>query len=659
MMTSIPRAVAAAVLCALAGAVCLVVAYAWNPAITFEMDRRLPGFATGFHPLERHGQETFVWTSERAEVALPGLDRRVPWTCSVRFRGARAPDVPQPDLVLAIDGVRAGVWPATNFFQDADVIAPVTPMSPGLVLTLTSTTTFVPGGDDPRRLGVQVDRLACRPASGIVLPPRRALGMAALAAALLGAGFALTGITAGSAIGAAALMAAGQAHVMVSWGALFGSYPVSVVHLAFSLALAMAGLVLLIDAARKEPLRNTARFVITFSAGALYLQLLALLHPSKAIVDALFHAHRFDAVLAGQFYFTQLSTSATPFPYAIGLYLFAAPWAALASDHVALLRVVVSTSEVVVGALLYPMIVRTWGNRLVGAVAVALFSLVPVSYVTIGNANLTNAFGQAVSIGAVAAVMLSAGRLRLVGPFVGVGLLVTLGMMCHVSTVVLLTSTLVSVAGLFYWFGAPTLRASARPILLVTIVAVFASVALYWGHFGSVYSAQIERMRASAAATQKAGGPPNGPVPAESESQTTAPALGRATLPLSVRAEQAIEQTVDSLGWPIFLLAIIGLWRLAVEGARDRLGLVIGAWGLVWLAFVAFSVLSPGNRTYQQDAFEFISRVDHATMPAAVLLAARGAIWAWREGRAPRLASGALLLGSVIVGVRAWATWLR
>jgi len=46
-------------------------------------------------------------------------------------------------------------------------------------------------------------------------------------------------------------------------------------------------------------------------------------------------------------------------------------------------------------------------------------------------------------------------------------------------------------------------------------------------------------------------------------------------------------------------------------------------------------------------------------MPAAVLLAARGAIWAWREGRAPRLASGALLLGSVIVGVRAWATWLR
>src|SRR5450756_2876862 len=103
--------------------------------------------------------------------------------------------------------------------------------------------------------------------------------------------------------------------------ALYGPYPSLVIRLAFWIALAIVACVTLLQSARRELLRNTARFAIAFSAGALYLQLLALLNPSKPLVDALFHAHRFEYVLAGRFYFTQLSTSATPFPYAIGLYL--------------------------------------------------------------------------------------------------------------------------------------------------------------------------------------------------------------------------------------------------------------------------------------------------------------------------------------------------
>ena len=115
---------------------------------------------------------------------------------------------------------------------------------------------------------------------------------------------------------------------------------------------------------------------------------------------------------------------------------------------------------------------------------------------------------------------------------------------------------------------------------------------------------------------------------------------------------------MGNLGWPIFLLALVGLWRLMVEGGRDRLGLAIGAWGLVCVAFVAFSVVSPGSGTYQQDALEFIGRVEHAALPAAALLAARGAVWAWRAGTALRAVSVALLLGAVATGIRAWAAWL-
>lgn len=654
MLHSIPRALAAAALGALAGAACLVGASAWTPGVAFEMDRALPAYASGFHPPERNGQDTFAWTSERAEITLAGLDRRVPWTCSVRFRGARAADARQPDLAVAIDGADVGSWRAMNEFRVAEVAVPISPATHGLTLTLTSTETFVPGGGDTRTLGVQVDRVSCAPASGVAVPPRAALGAVAASAALLGAGFALTGITAASAIGATVLMAAGQAYIVTRWGAQFGPYPATVIGLAFWMAVAMAGLSALLGLVRREPLRNTAKFVVTCSAGTLYLQLLALLHPSKPVIDALFHAHRFDQVLAGNFYFTQLSTSATPFPYAIGLYLFAAPWALLTDNHVALLRVVVSAAEIVAGALLYLMVVRAWGNRLVGAVAVALFSLAPLTYGLVGSANLTNVFGQAVSIAAVAVVVLSAERLRAAAPFAGVVLLVAFGLTCHVGTLVLLPITLVAIAALSYRFGAEPLRSSARRILLATVAAAVVATVVYWGHFGDVYTRQFERLRAPAAASARAV-PEVAPA---DPSAAAAPARVRTALPLPTRAVQALDQTVGNLGWPISLLALAGLWRLMVEGGRDRLGLAIGAWGLVCVAFVTFSVVSPGSGTYQQDALEFIGRVEHAALPAAVLLAARGAVWAWRAGTAFRVASAVLLLGAVATGLRAWAGWL-
>jgi hypothetical protein len=665
MLHSLPRAIAAAVLGALAGAACLVVGFAWNPAVTFDMDRALPDFATGFHPPERTGRDTFAWTSERAEVTLAGLDRLVPWTCSVRFRGARSSDVGQPSLRLSIDGVLVQTTRATNAFRTVEIPVPAAPGRRGLTLTLASTETIAPGADDPRRLGVQVDAVSCQPASGIVLPPRRALWTIALAAALLGAGFALTGITAASAIGAAVVMAAGQAVVVISRGAQFGAFPETAVHLALWISCAMVVFTALVEFFRKQPLRNTARFVITFSAGTAYLQLLALLHPSTPAVNALFHAHRLDDVLAGRLYSTQPSLGVMPFPHAIGLYLFAAPWALLTGNHVAILRVVVSTAEILAGALLYLMVVRAWGNRLTAAVAVALFSLVPVTYSLVGNASLTNVFGQAVSTVAMAVLMLSAERLRAGGPFVSVVALVTFGFICHVNTLFILTSTLVAAAALFFWLGVEPIPSSSRRVLLITAVALLASTALYWGHFGDVYARQFERMRAPRVAAQGVSGATDGQgLTGGAQEQGAAvtrvptPAGPRVTLTLSTRAWQAFGHTMGNLGWPVFLLALVGLWRVAAEGGRDRLGLVIGAWAIVCLGFVAFSVLSPGSWTDQQDALALVGRVEHATMPAAVLLAARGAIWGWRSSRIARLASIGLMLSAVVLGIRAWAAWL-
>ncbi len=655
-MHLLPRVVAVALLGALAGAACLVGVAAWHPAVTFGMDRDLPRYATGFYPVERSGPDAFSWTGERAEVVLAGLDRRVPWTCEVRFRGARPSEDQQPELLLAVDGLHVGTWRATNDFQDVRVEAPPSPAKPGLTLSLTSSRVYEPGPSDPRRLGVQVEHLRCAPSSGLGLPPRRALGAAAASAALMGAGFAFTGIVASSAVGGAALMAIGQAFVLISGGGLYGPYPESAIRLAFFIALGSVLVALPLHFRSRERLRNTARFVITFSAGALYLQLLALLHPAKPLIDAVFHAHRFEAVLAGHLYFTQLSTSATPFPYAIGLYLFSVPWAFLTANHVALLRVVVSTLEVVAGGLLYAAVVKTWGNRLTGAIAAALFTLVPVLYEIIGNANLTNAFGQAVSVITMTTLAMQAERLRRRTVFAGLAVLATLGLISHISTLVLLTSALLVAAVLFRRFGGQALRGAGRATLLLTLTALIASTLIYWGHFGDVYLVQFQRLRAavtSSAAADAADASPGSGAAAQGASK-----LGRVTIPLAERAAGALRQTADGLGWPIALLALVGAWRLFADGGRGRLDLVILAWGAVWLVFVSVSVLSTGNKAYQQDSFEFIGRVLHATMPAAALLAARAAAWGWKAGTALRTAVLAMLAWALVVGVAAWSAWL-
>ncbi len=657
MMHSIPRALAAALFGALAGPACVILGYALNPATTFSVDR-LPPITSGLYKAERDGVHPFVWTSRQGVITLDGLDRRTPWSCVVHFRGARGPAIPQPDLVLAIDGVSRASKRATNEFQDIEAIAPERPLKPGLVLTMTSSQTFVPGGGDPRELGVQVDYVGCRPVrAAVVFPPRRSLGTSALSGALLGAAFGLTGITAGSAIGAAVLMAAAQAVPLTHGGALYSRYPSTMVWLAAWIALLLPLAVRAVEAINRQPLRNTARFAIAFSAAAVYLKLLGLLHPAKTIVDALFHAHRFDAVLAGRFYFTQLSGSATPFPYAIGLYLFAAPWSLVTHNHVALLRIVVIACEAITGALLYLMIVRTRGDRLAGAVAVALYSLVPLSYEIIGNANLTHAFGQSVALATIAAVTIWPLEPKHVARFTIVVLLATLGFISHVSAFMLLFVALLAVAFFYRAMGGQALLGPARSVALATTIGLVLSVVLYWGHFGDLYKARLAHLGDASPSTLAETRSPATVKAAAVDGGSGEPVLGREPVSLGRRVSDAASQTVRNFGWPILVLAVAGLWPL-VRGGRDRLVFALAAWSVVWLAFVGFSVLTPADKGYQRDAWEFIGRIEHITSPAAVILAAIGATWAWRAGRVARVAATVLMIAAVAAGVRAWVGWL-
>jgi hypothetical protein len=650
----IPRALVAAVVGALAGAAALAVAFSRHPDLTFEMDRDLPRAATGFYPIERVGRETFAWTSARGEIAFPMFDRASAWRCSVSVRGGRPSGIPLPMVALEIDGVALTRRAVTNDYHGLEITAPARPRTPGLRLGIVTSPTFVPPGD-PRELGVQVDRVSCRPAGGgLVLPPRRALVAASLAAAALAAAFALAGVSMALTLVLTVFAAIAQAVPLSTGPAPYLEYTGRVTSLAFWIGLSSLVAVKAIEWLRRQPFHDLARFAVAFSAAALYLKLLGLLHPSKPIIDALFHAHRFEWVLAGKYFFTQTMPDGVQFPYAIALYVVAAPWSLLTRDHMTLLRIVVCAAEAIAGALLYLMVIKTWGDRAMGALAVVFFHLVPLPYFVLGNANLTNAFGASVSLAAMAAATawpLGPGQTLQV---VGLTAIAAVGLLSHVSIFGLLLATLLATAFFYRTLGGRPLRRPAKVVVAAALIAAVVAVGSYYAHFGDAYRS-LERTgdgaRAGtvAPAQGSAGRPDATPTPAAATSS------GRSFFS---RTLTGLGQGAVDLGWPMLVLAAVGAWRVWADRLRDRLALAICAWGVAYLVFLGVSVLAPVDVGYERYAAEFMGRVDLSTYPAAVLLAAYGGAWMWRAGFATRVVTVAAIIGAVALGARAWMDWL-
>src|SRR6185369_11441905 len=149
----------------------------------------------------------------------------------------------------------------------------------------------------------------------------------------------------------------------------FSPWLTTVDQLAGGIGLALLAAAAVIERWRGERLRNTARFAMMFTGSALYLKLLVLLHPDKWLIDAVFHAHRLENVMAGNYFFTSIAPGGYTFPYPIALYVTALPLARLVTDHVLLLRLVTAAAEAASALFFYWMIVRGSGDRLAAAVA--------------------------------------------------------------------------------------------------------------------------------------------------------------------------------------------------------------------------------------------------------------------------------------------------
>jgi hypothetical protein len=626
MIRGAGRAAAAAVLGALAGATWLALTYGSSPALNLEFDVTPPReIVRGIYTAERDPGtgRTFVWSADAVTLSLADLDRQVPWAMDVRVRGARAGDQQNPALQFYVDGVLVHTYQTTVDYGDVRVAIPPRPAQSGVAIEMRSSTTFVPGPADPRVLGVMLDRLTLTP-SGVVLPPRAAFEGVALASAAAGAALALLGVTAGSAVGGVLLVSAALAALVARGFGPYVDFPDVAARATLWIGGGTALLVAAVRRRRLEPFRNTARFAIAFSASALLLKLLVLLHPDMPIGDALFHAHRFQEVLAGAWYFTSTAPGGYQFPYAPGLYVCAIPFSSLVPrgpSDMTLLRTIVCVADAMAGLLLYGMAVRIRGDRLAGAVAVALYHLIPLGFGVVAVGNLTNAFAQSLSVAALAAMASGAVRLENRSALALLTFALLAAFLSHSSAFAIGSVASCLVAVMFWWRGGPALRSPAIAVLLAASVAVLLAVATYYAHFLDTYRTELSRIGTeTAAAAPDAGGRSIG---------------GRlALVPGYLRGYYGI---------PSLALAFWGAGLLWSRGARDRVTLAGAGWALACLIFLALGIVTPVDMRHYL-----------AAVPVVALGGAVGAAIVWTSPGSRRIVALVLLGWAVVAGIDAW-----
>ena len=237
--------------------------------------------------------------------------------------------------------------------------------------------------------------------------------------------------------------------------------------------------------------------------------------------------------------------------------------------------------------------------------------------------HLTNAFGQSLSLSALALVALgSVGR----GVTRGVALTTAVALaasLSHISTFAILVLVLLAIAAGLTWRGHAHVRASAVGVAAVAAVVAALAVVVYYGHFLETYRSQIARLLGEMGYAAAGSGPGSHSV------------VGRlASVPHDLRV---------SFGIPVIVLAAAGatwVWR---RRQLDRLALTLGGWAVGCAAFLVLGVLTPVNVRY-----------DLAFFPAMAMLSGIGASWLWRAGPLARAVSVGLLAWVVGLGVWQW-----
>jgi hypothetical protein len=593
-----------------------VLVYPAQPAIhlSFAADpprRVMSGLYAGEHADDGR---TYAWTHGQFGLVLPGLDRRTAWAVTIEFLRGRA-----ETLGTAVDGgalVQHALAPGDRLVERVEI--PSRPTRRGAIVTVVATPTFVPGPNDPRELGVQLLDVRVEPASRLVLPPARAFP-SPLAGALMGALVGALGFPAIWAAGTLAAVAAAVAAITTAGLAPFVVTPWPTLLCALAMGAAAMSFVL--------PLREAgARASLALAISVGLLQLVALFHPGMPLGDAVFHAHRFQDVLAGRYFFTSVAPGNYQFPYPIALYVAALPLASSFTselDHVAALRLVTTIGYVFSGALLYRL-AKAWRDDGVWAAGVvAACFLIPLGFGVIVTGNLTNAFAQAAATAALVAVAwasrdasgTAAVPLHAAG-LAGAAALTLLADLSHTSTMIVLTTQFGLAGAALACARVPGWRRIGWWLLAMTAAAAAIAVAIYYSRFMDVYRGTFAR---AAAETGQATGAAGGRTPIER----------LLDVPRVVRL---------IYGLPIVVFAAAGAAIVSGRVWRAPVRTLVWAWLAACGGFLIAGIVTPVDLRHYL-----------AAIPGVACLAAAGAITGWRWGGPWRVAVAVLGL---------WAIWI-
>jgi hypothetical protein len=594
-----------------------------QPPVTIDFSSDPPSQLTaGFYPVEHTPDGVwFAWTRGVFGLALPTLDRSAPWTITLRIAGAR-PDGTTPDLVTNIDGaVRDRFVLAAGGFVERTYTIDARPGERGLAIAWTVSSTFVPGGGDTRVLGAEVDSIALAPA-GASSRAAFSRGPLVLAGAVFAAVMAALGL---SWLGGASLilLAAGAISLVITRGlgpfVIFPWLPIALGAFAAAVATTIA-----------LPARTAGgRLVVAITFVTVALQLLLLTHPDMPIGDAIFQTHRFQDVLGGHYLFASLAPGNYRFPYPIGLYLFARPFAAFAPttlDRMMLLRVIVVAMDAFASALLYRLVMRWRGDELEAVASVVAFHLLPLGFGVIVTANLTNVFAQ--SLATITLVMAGTAIARIAmddaAPGAGVkwtracaiGALAAAAFLSHTSTFAVLGTQLVLAGAALMISRRRSWRPAGGMLVVAAIGALAFAIAVYYAYFLDVYREAFARI-------------------AHETGHATAAAGGRTPLTRLVDLPRGLAVT---FGVPAMLLAAAGAIRLARNRTSSPIQLLVMMWLLACGLFMIVGIITPVDLRHLL-----------AALPVIGILAAIGFAGLWRGGPLLRVAG---------VAAAAWMGWV-
>jgi hypothetical protein len=292
---------------------------------------------------------------------------------------------------------------------------------------------------------------------------------------------------------------------------------------------------------------------------------------------------------------------------------------------------VTAATDVAAGALLYPIVLRAWGQRRTAVLAVLAYQLPPLAYGVLGNANLANIFGQSMALAVMAAAVTWSLAPRRIGLLLAFAAVLAWALASHVSTAATLTATLGALAVLYFWRGDLARRRSSVAIVLAMLVAAGLAWFAFYQDFTNEFASAFGRMF---------GGQPV---------TVAAPGTAEGYMGTTDRVRDLLAQATYSAGWPLLILAVFGAIDLVRSGVRDRLTSALAAWMLVWLVFSVSTVFARVGDEYVRYAAEFLGRINLATLPLIAILAARGAQRKWL---------GIAMFGwAIVLAVQSWLAW--